>query len=215
MEYTTIRHFFVTVLWTGSLGMALCAGPAIAGGGSVLPATAKPLGTSLADAAEAFGVFFEAQNDLAFLPATRFQILFVDRTTGTNTFHVQTGTKFFVPVLFVNDLPDSSGAMRGDFPEDASTVGEYFFSAQQLGGHAIEIEVDGKVTELGPDYAAGPVTIPGALFEVEDFHHVHIGAFLPPLSKGTHMVKIRAIVDGAALEGGVFAFEIAYTVIVH
>lgn len=215
MGYKTTRHFFVTVLLSVSLGLALCVRPASAGGGMVLPATARPLGTSLADAAEAFGVFFETGNDLAFLPTTRFQILFVDRTTGTNTFHVKTGTQFFVPVLFANDLPDSSGETLGDFPEDARTVGAYFFSAQQLGGHDIAIEVDGKVTALGPEYAAGPVTIPGAIFELEDFHHVQMGAFLTPLSKGTHIVKIRAILDGEALAGQVFAFEIAYTVIVH
>jgi hypothetical protein len=211
MSYKTTRQFFVIFLLSASLGIALFAGQADAGGGIVLPATAKPLGQSLADVAEEFGLFFEAQNDLAFLPDTRFQILFVDRSTGTNTFHVKTGTKFFVPVSFVNDLPP----ILGDFPEDSSAVGEYFFSEQQLGGHDIEIEVDGQVTELGPEYAAGPVTIPGAVFGLEDFHHVQIGAFLTPLSKGTHIVKIRAIFDGDALEGGVFEFEIAYTVIVN
>src|SRR5262245_38922515 len=123
MGHKAIRQFFVTFLLSVSLGIALFAGPADAGGGIVLPATAKPLGQSLEDVAEAFGLFFTTNNDLAFLPDTRFQILFVDRSTDTNTFQVKTGTKFFVPVAFVNDRPP----IIGNFPEDSSTVGEYFF----------------------------------------------------------------------------------------
>ena len=183
--------------------------PVFADGGHVLPPGAKPSGFTLQDMAGALAYFSTSGNDLAFYPDTPFQILFVDRSTGTNTFHVKAGTRFFVPVAFIDDSPP----ILGDFPADASTVEEYVFGADQLGAHDLEIEVDGRVTSVGPDYVAGPVFAPG-LLDGGGSHLIQIGAFLTPLSKGTHEVAIRGILDGDAV-GGVFAFEVTYTVIVH
>jgi hypothetical protein len=45
-------------------------------------------------------------------------------------------------------------------------------------------------------------------------HFIQLGAFLTPLSPGTHTVTIQGIFDGDAL-GFVFSFSATYTVIVE
>ena len=50
-----------------------------------------------------------------------------------------------------------------------------------------------------------PVFVAG-LLDGGGSHFIQIGAFLSPLSKGTHTVTIRATLDGAALGGAVFSF---------
>ncbi len=190
------------------LAVALSAKPAFAGGGNVLPPTAKPSGYSLAAMADALAYFSTSFNDPAYYPKTPFQILYLN---GTNSFTVKTGTQFFVPLLFITDSPP----LLGDFPADASETAAYYFSEEELGLNYAEIEVDGKVTSLSPDYAAGPTNSPG-LLDGGGSHYTQLGAFLTPLSKGTHTVTIRFYADGDALDpfGGVFEFENTYTVIV-
>ena len=202
-----------------SLGIACCGELAYAGGGNILPPTAKPLGLSLKDMAKALAYFYTSNNDPKYLeppnffPPPRFQVLYADRAdpAGANTFKVKTGTKFFVPVAFVSDSPP----ILGDFPEHSSDAPDYIFSQEQLGGHDLEIEVDGKITSLGPRYVAGPVFKPN-LLGGGGSHLIQIGAFLTPLSKGTHTVTIRGTFDGKVFDdlGFVFEFEHTYTVIV-
>jgi hypothetical protein len=188
---------------------ALWARPAVADDGDVLPATATPAGYSLADMAAELAYFSTSGNDSSRYPDTPFQILYVDPHTGTNTFTVGTRTKFFVPLAYVDDSPP----ILGDFPTDPSQAGDYVFSPRELGGHDLQIVVDGQATTLGPDYVAGPVYAPG-LLDGGGSHFIQIGAFLAPLSKGTHTVRIRGVFDGDAI-GGVYQFDISYTVIVQ
>jgi hypothetical protein len=184
--------------------------PAYAGGGNVQPATAKPSGYSLTDMAQKIAYFSVSLNNPAAYPDTPFQILYISET---NTFEVETGTQLFVPIAFITD----SDPILGEFPVDARGSDDYFFDHAQLGGHDFEIEVDGKITSIGPKYVAGPVLAPG--LADGGSHFIEIGAFLTPLSKGTHTVKIRATFDGDLLApyfpGGIFAFEEVYTVIVR
>lgn len=196
---------------SSALALALCAAlpmQAFAGGGNVQPPKAKPLHYTLTDMAQAIAYFSVSLNTLP-VPPTPFQILYI---SATNIFEVKPGTHFFVPIAFITD----SDPILGEFPVDARTSDEYFFDPEQLGGHDFEIEVDGKVTSLSPKYVAGPVSTPG--LPDGGSHFIQIGAFLTPLSKGTHTVKIRATFDGALLApyfpGGVYAFEVIYTVIV-
>src|SRR4029078_12270150 len=117
---------------------------------------------------------------------------------------------FFAPVIGVTDGPP----VLGNYPTNAGQTPAYLFSPQQLGIEQAEIEVDGQVTEIGPEYSAGPVSTPG--LADTGSHFVQLGAFLTPLNKGTHTVKVRFFADGAALAifGGSFGFENVYTVVV-
>jgi len=199
------------------LGLAavalLLAGPARAraGGGKVLPATATPLGYSLQDMAEAMAYFNTSYNDLDFYPDTPFQILYLadPNTDTTNTFTVNTGTKFFVPVFWVDD----SMPIIGDFPDDKDDIAHYVFGRKQLGAHDLEIVVDGEATTLGAAYAAG-ATLP-FLLDGDGKHIIQVGAFLTPLSKGIHTVTIQGTLDGDAILdvlGGPYSIEATYTV---
>ena len=203
-EFTPVRCAAAIL----AFALALQAGSVYADG-NVQPATAKPSGYTLADMAEALAYFSTSGNDLTHYPDTPFQILYVDRSTGTNTFTVKTGTRFFVPLAYVDDSPP----ILGDFPADSSTVEDYFFGADEMGGHDFAIEVDGQAMPIGPEYVAGPVLTPG-LLDGGGSHFIQLGAFLTPLSKGTHTVTIRGGFDGAAIGGFDFTFEISYTVIV-
>jgi hypothetical protein len=194
----TIRRF---VIAQASLALILASSamPARAEG-NVLPATAKPSGYSLEDMAEELAYFSTSGNDLSEYPDTPFQILYVNRNTGTD----------IVPVAYIDDSP----LILGNFPTSPSQTADYVFSPEQLGGHDFAIVVDGKATPLGPAYAAGPVFAPG-LLDGGGSHFIQIGGFLTPLPKGTHTVTIQGTFDGAALGGSSFSFVTSYTVIVE
>jgi hypothetical protein len=203
----TTRAFLVAAAMAAGL-----APPASAGGGNVLPATARPKGYSLADMAEATAVFNTGPRTTE--PDTPFQVLFL--TSGnTNTFVVRPGTLFYVPIAYVDDSPP----ILGDFPDvtDPEAVADYIFDQDQIGAVFLDIEVDGQVTSIGPNYVVGVETPP--LPDGGGTHYITPAVFLTPLSKGAHTVTIRGLFTGAALAGffpgGVDAFEFTYTVIVR
>src|SRR5262245_3762003 len=204
--------------WLAILRIVLCvvivATPAFAGSGDVLPLTAQAKDYSLAELAEAtahFNASGSSGRSAATEPDVPFQVLYTSDANPTNTFRVRPGTSLYVPVTFFDDSPP----IIGDFPNvnDPEAVSDYYFNPEQLGAEFIEIVVDGKVTSLGSKYAVGAESpgLPtgGNLYTVA-------AATLTPLSKGTHTVTIRARFTGDALDpfGGVFEFEITYTVIV-
>lgn len=98
------------------------------------------------------------------------------------------------------------------FPDvnDPQAVSDYYFDPAQLGAEILTIEVDGSVTSMGRRYAVGAET-PG--LPSGGNAYTLVGAFLTPLSKGTHTVTIHAYLSGAFI-GGVFEFTTSYTVIV-
>ena len=101
--------------------------------------------------AAAVANFSISGNDLAYYPDTPFQIIY--RHPG-NAFTVRPGTFLYVKVIFIDD----SAPILGDWPADESGVAEYWFGRTQLGGHDMEIEVDGRVYSLAdPGYVGGPV----------------------------------------------------------
>src|SRR5262245_12722827 len=128
--------------------------PALAGGGKVLPPGAAPHGWTLDEMAAAVANFSISGNDEAFHPDTPFQIIY--RRPG-NTFTVKPGTNFYIKFFFIDD----SAPAIGDWPANKDEAADYVFGADQLGGHDLEVEVDGKLYSLDHDgYIGGPVPTP-------------------------------------------------------
>jgi hypothetical protein len=204
----TIRS--ALVLLTTCFSISLLTRPArAAGGGNVLPPSATPHGWSLDDMAEAVADFSITGNDPAFYPDTPFQIIY--RRAG-NSFTVEPGTYFYVKFFFIDDSPP----VVGEWPADASEASDYIFGRDQLGGHDLEVMVDGKTSSLDDaGYIGGPVETPDSPDGSE--HLIQIGAFLTPMSRGTHHVTIQGVFDGqVALDafGGPFVGHVEYTVTV-
>lgn len=206
---TTWRAQFASAALFALACFLASAGTAIAGGGNVLPPTAKAKGHSLAEAAGDTAHFNVGPRTADTLPAGfPFQILYVDGS-GNLTFNVKPGTMFYVPAVY----SDSTDGAFWPFPDvnDADAVSDYYFDPAQLGAEYIDIVVDGETTPLGPSYAVGAVT-PG--LPSGGSSYTVVAAYLTPMSKGTHFVTIRVLLTGAFI-GGAFAFETTYTVNVH
>ena len=133
------------------------------------------------------------------------QILYVDAANDT-TFDVRPGTMIYVPVVYSDDT-DSA---YWPYPNvnDPQAVSDYYFDPAQLGAEFLEVVVDGQITSLGPQYAVGART-PG--LPSGGNAYTVVAAVLTPLSPGTHVVTVRALLSGAFI-GGDFGFEITYTV---
>jgi len=191
---------------------------ALARGGQVIPPQEEPKGYSLANAAAATAYFntlgFKAPDDIP--EDFPFQILYVtDPTTDTsNTFSVKAGTMFYVPVV----QSDDTDAQYWPFPDvtDPAAVSAYYFDPLQLGADFIRITVDGKMTNLGPEYAVGAET-PG--LPSGGNNYTVVAAFLTNLSKGSHTVTIASRFSGAFIInafGGAIEFPtFTYTITVY
>jgi hypothetical protein len=176
---------------------------------NVLPPKARVFGYSLDDMAAAVANFSISGNDPAFYPNTPFQIIY---NRPDNTYTVKPGTYLYLKFFFIDD----SAPVVGDWPANKWAAANYIFGPNELGGHDLQVEIDGKTSSLDdPGYIGGPVPTPNSPDGSE--HMIQIGAFVAPLAKGTHMVIIRGVFDGAAILdafGGPFEAEITYTVIV-
>ena len=201
-------RWFAAVVFLSAVSVA--APPAMAGGGNVLPATAKPRGYSLADLARATAAFNVSDRNPANVPDIPFQVLFTPTDGNSNTFFVRPGTMFYVPLLYIDDSPP----IVGDFPDDLNNRAEleaYVFGPDQIGVDLLQIIVDGKVTDLGPEYVVGVTTPP--LPDGGGTHYIVPAAVLGPLSPGVHTVVIRNHVSGLAVGGPPgFGFEGTYTI---
>jgi hypothetical protein len=222
----TVKRMLVLTTAAGALCSAMASG-ALATSSPVLPPAAKPHGWSLERMTGALAVFSASGNTTAY-PDTPFQILYVRpgegqfvlppdcgvaRASGSSTFMVQPGTKFFVPMQNVDDSPP----FPAPFPENNEEAIPYFFGDAQYGARGWEISVDGNRTPIGSGYLAGPVTTP-PLPDGGGTHMITLGVFLHPLSPGTHTVTINGGLFGHAL-CGTYGFrslvaEFTYTVIV-
>ena len=202
-------HALLAIAW-----LLLSTSSAYAAGGNVLPATARPHGYSLAAAAAATAYFNEGPHTPDTIPdGFPFQILYIPPgETDRGTFHVRTGTMFYMPLVF----SDGNDAALWPFPDvnDAQAVSNYYFDPQQLGAETMEVTVDGQPTSLGPMYAAGADT-PGLPSGADTYTVVAV--FLGPLAKGAHTVSYRFLLSGDFLDpfGGEFAGEATYTIVVH
>ena len=220
------------------------AGVAAAGTRSgVLAPSATPYGYSRADMTRLLAPFTASGNDPKLYPDTPFQVLYAapdqsdvrtvtrrgvpcmppargcgvfatQKGTYANMFHhVDRRTTFFVPI----DNADDSPTVVGDYPTTLRGAKAYLFSPNQLGGKGFVISIDSKPVPIGPEYVAGPVeTAP--LPDGGGTHMITLGAFLSPMSKGTHVVEIRGGYFGEALFPAVgiafLAFDLTYRVTV-
>jgi len=181
------------------------------GGGNVMPANANPHGYSLDDMTLKLALFQTSGNQPQYYPQTPFQILYTDPNkpptvsdlacpdlgqgilvTNHNSFVVPFGTPFFVPLWSVDDSPP----IIPPFPVQSSMAGYYFFDPQGVGGRDFEVIVDGQIAKLGPPYVGGPVTAP---LLNGGSHMVLLGAFITPMSVGTHTVTIKGTLAGAGI----------------
>jgi hypothetical protein len=209
------RRIHVPIL--GAVACLVMTAAVLAGGGNVLPPTAKAKGYSLAEAAAATAYFNTGPRTPETLPRDfPFEILYFGPRPDGTTFTVRPGSMLYVPLTF----SDSTDSALWPFPdvEDPEAVSDYYFDPLQLGAEFAQVIVDGQVTELGPGYAVGAVT-PG--LPTGGNSYTVIAAVLTPLSKGTHTVTIRSRFSGAFIAmypdmfpGGVFGSEFTYTVIV-
>jgi hypothetical protein len=191
--------------------------PAVQGlnlfGGNIIPPTTKVQGYSLNDVAQAIAYFSTSGNNLAFLPNTPFQILYIqDRSNNTATFTVPAGKILFVPIGYITDSPP----VIGNFPATSAQAANYVFDSQQIGGK-FEIAVNGiKTTIDDPRYIGGPVFAPG-LLDGGGSHFLQVGVFLTPLSPGEHTISGQFSATGNAVIdtlGQPFSSGFTYKVIV-
>jgi hypothetical protein len=109
--------------------------------GNVLPPSANTHGYSLVDMASAVANFSISGNDPAFYPNTPFQIIY---NRPGNSYTVEPGTTLYLKFFFVDD----SAPVVGDWPANKAQVANYVFGPDQLGGHDLQVEVDGRMSSL-------------------------------------------------------------------
>ncbi|MBU7584297.1 MAG: hypothetical protein KAF91_15515 [Nostoc sp. TH1S01] len=182
-------------------------------GGKIIPPKTKVQGYSLNDVAQAIAYFSTSRNNLAFLPHTPFQILYIqDFSNNTATFTVPPGTILFVPIGYITDSPP----VIGNFPTTFEQAANYVFDSQQISGK-FEIVVNGvKTTINDPRYIGGPVFAPG-LLDGGGSHFLQVGVFLTPLSPGEHTISGQFSATGNAVIdtlGQAFSSGFTYKVIV-
>lgn len=207
-----------------ALGATAVAVPAAYAGSDLFPPNADPAGYSLERMAAEHALFVSSGNDPAFYPQTPFQVLFASSqhaapegdglvVTGDNTFTVDKGTRFYLPVLHVNDSPP----VIGTFPSaPGQAAKQYFFGRSHVGAEPAVITIDGETTTIGRPYLAGPVATP-PLFDGGN-HIMTLGAFVKPLKRGTHTVHASGSVSGDEFSQtfglSFLRFEFTYTVTV-
>src|SRR5579884_2790760 len=139
-----------------SLTLLASAGPALAGGGEVMPATASPKGYSLSKAAAATAVYNVAQSvgSPVAAPGVPFQILTADTT-------VRPGTMLYLPIFFADDSATPVPGFPADVTDQAADAA--YLDDVVLDGFGVEaflVEVDGRVTVLDDSYISGATTAP-------------------------------------------------------
>lgn len=131
-------------------------------------------------------------------PNVRYEIL----ASGAGDYTATPQTSFYVPVFFADDAPPL--AVPG-FPtnlKSADATTDYLIDAiDDFAGVndvvATYIEVDGSVTVLGNPYTVG---VDSSALPDGGSHYIVSGAFLSPLTSGTHTIGIGAILsDGTQL----------------
>lgn len=174
-----------------------------------------PSGVSLTDMVGKMTLFNASGNDVANLPNSPFELLYVPPGQGTLEMTTKDGKPHFISTVAVpfTGVPanrafympiatfDDSPPIVGAFPTNEDEAQHYFFDAAQLGG-TYSIHVDGEEIEILGEYAAGPVTTE-PLPNGGGTHGVVLAVIIRPLPPGEHQIGF----DGAFFgDGWVNAF---------
>jgi hypothetical protein len=176
------------------VGALTCTSSALAGGGNVLPASAKPKGYSLEEIAVATAVYnsgvTSGNPSTPPPPDVPFQVLVADAT-------VKPGTMLYLPVFFVDDTDSLYPGFPADITDqalNAAYLDSYIFAL--YGVTAFIVQVDGQTTVLDDDYICGVTTEPLLDGSPGGTQYIVTAAFLTPLTPGNHTVGIGGIIDG-------------------
>jgi hypothetical protein len=172
----------------------MCAASASAGGGNILPASAKPKGYSLSDMAVATAVYntgiTSGNPSTPPPPGVPFEVL----VAGTT---VERGTMIYLPIFFADDTDSLYPGFPADISDqaaDAAYLNSYVLTT--YGVTAFIVQVDGQTTILDDAYITGVTTAPLLDGTPAGTHYISIAAFLTPLTPGAHTVSIGGIIDG-------------------
>jgi hypothetical protein len=180
------------------LGVLTVTASALAGGGNVLPASAKPKGFSLSDIAVATAVYNtgSASGNPATPPPpdVPFEIL----VPSSANYTVKPGTMVYLPIFFADDTDSLYPGFPADITDQAADAAYLdAYALANFGTTAFIVQVDGRTTTLDDDYICGVTTAPLLDGTPPDTHYIISAAFLTPLTPGEHTVAIGGIINGA------------------
>jgi hypothetical protein len=118
----------------------------------------------------------------------------------------------YVPVFNADDSPPVVGV----FPSNPVQAKSYAFGPSELGSRGMSIRIDSHPVNLGPAYVVGPVTTP-PLLDGGGTHFLTIGAFLAPMTPGTHVIRIRGGYFGRGIKA-TYGFDFIwedFTYLIH
>jgi hypothetical protein len=195
-------------LFVAAIGMVLgAAGPALAGGGNVLPSEARAKGYSLAELARITGPYvtgsYSESPDTPPPPDIPFHIVLPGDAT------VRPGTMLYLPVNFIDDAGFT-------FPGFPATVGDqaadaaFLASADFISFNVTQnfVEVDGQITTLDNGYVSGVVSSPLLDGTPTGSRYIVQAVFLTPLTPGQHTVRVGGFIDGKPVVLNSFALKV-------
>ena len=111
------------------------------------------------------------------------------------------GTTLYVPIFHLDDSGEDAGKLPADVT-DQQAAADYLmdFVKDAFDVDAFIIVVDGKVTVLDDSNIHGLNTAPLLDGPPAGTKYIVAGAFLTPLTPGTHTVSIGGIIDGEPVE---------------
>jgi hypothetical protein len=191
------RHRTVQV-FVATLGVLVCTGSALAGGGNVLPSSAKPKGYSLSDIAVDTAVYntgsASGNPETPPPPDVPFEIL----VPSVASYTVKPGTMLYLPVFFADDTDSLYPGFPADITDQAANaayLNSFVFAAYDV--TSFIVQVDGETTVLDDGFICGVTTAPLLDGTPGGTHYIVCAAFLTPLAPGEHTVSIGGIIDGS------------------
>jgi hypothetical protein len=94
---------------------------------------------------------------------------------------------------------DDSPPFPSPYPSNHHDAVLYMFDHQYYYGPNFQVTIDGHATTVGSQYVAGPVTT-SPLPDGGGTHIITLGAFVRPLTPGTHTVSISGAVSGDGVQ---------------
>jgi hypothetical protein len=187
-----IRAHRIAVLFCATL--TLLTAMAVSVSAAVLPASATPLGYSLANLAQATAVYntgIQANNPATPAPPNiPFQVVVNNTTVGLNTY-------LYLPIFVGDDSAPVDPAFPASITNQA-TDAAYLDNVVKTGFNvsAFLVQVDGQTTVLDDSYITG-VSTPTLLDGTPGgTHYIVSAAVIEPLGLGDHTVSFGGLING-------------------